>query len=211
MNLKKGLTCVAFGFLFVSVDFKLNLSGGVLNLLPAFVGWILFALAYSKLGKYTAYKPHLRWIPIVLAVYETIDWLLVLQNMTLTLPLVGYAIPILEIVYLFQLFGCLEWVAGAYAARLESRIHRLKILYISLLIAAFATLFLALTASASGLFANLTPLISLAIVVVIILICVTLFQLRKAIPNEDPALAEAGRTGDDADRGAGGFGSTGTT
>ena len=199
MTLKKGLTFVAFGFLFISVNINLNLNHLVLDLLPAFVGWIFFALAYSKLGSYTAYRQQFCWIPILLAVYTALDWLLAMLDIALNLPLLNIASLILEAVYMFQLFGCLEGVASDHAPRLEPRIHRLKTLYLALLIAVFASLVLALAAPAAKLFSVLTLLTALAFLVVIILICVTLFRLRKAIPDEDPALAKAGWTGTTVD------------
>ncbi len=101
MTLKKGLTFVAFGFLFISVNINLNLNHLVLDLLPAFVGWIFFALAYSKLGSYTAYRQQFCWIPILLAVYTALDWLLAMLDIALNLPLLNFASLILEAVYLF--------------------------------------------------------------------------------------------------------------
>ena len=76
MNIKKGLSYVAFGFLFTLVNFNLTLNGGTLNVMPDFVGWILFFLAFDKLGTYISDKKYMKWISLILAVVTAALWIL---------------------------------------------------------------------------------------------------------------------------------------
>ena len=209
MRLKKGMTLIAVGFLFITFYININLKGGVLTLPPQFVGWILFVLAYPKIVKYTSYSVSLYWIPLVLAVYSALDWVLGLLNLALALPLLTAAAGILVIVYLVKLLGCLEFLARDYARNLVPRVHTLKVLYLSLMITMNVFSFLLVTLPLVGgfpalaLISILLWIAGLAAAVVSIVICVTLFQLRKAIPAVDPAIAEIASGGDS-------FGATGT-
>ena len=193
MRLKKGMTLVAVGFLFISFYVNINLKGGVLTLPPSFIGWILFVLAYPKIVKYTSYSISLYWIPLVLAVYSALNWVLNLINLSIYFPLLPIAAGVLTIVYLVKLLGCLELLARDYARNLVPRVHTLNVLYLSLEIALSVFAFLLVTlprvggAPALALITILLLIAGLAAAVVTILICVTLFQLRKAIPDEDPA------------------------
>ena len=60
MNLRKGLTLIAFGFLFTLIDLNLTLNGKTLNVTPDFIGWILMYLAIDNLGDYADRKPILK-------------------------------------------------------------------------------------------------------------------------------------------------------
>ena len=209
MRLKKGMTLIAVGFLFITFYIRIILKGSVLTLPPQFVGWILFVLAYLKIVKYTSYSVSLYWIPLVLAVYSALDWVLGLLNLALVLPLLTAAAGILVIVYLVKLLGCLEFLARDYARNLVPRVHTLKVLYLSLMIVMNVFSFLLVTLPLVGgfpalaLISILLWIAGLAAAVVSIVICVTLFQLRKAIPAVDPAIAEIASGGDS-------FGATGT-
>ena len=209
MRLKKGMTLIAVGFLFITFYIRIILKGSVLTLPPQFVGWILLVLAYPKIVKYTSYSVSLYWIPLVLAVYSALDWVLGLLNLALALPLLTAAAGILVIVYLVKLLGCLEFLARDYARNLVPRVHTLKVLYLSLMITMNVFSFLLVTLPLVGgfpalaLISILLWIAGLAAAVVSIVICVTLFQRRKAIPAVDPAIAEIASGGD-------GFGATGT-
>ena len=203
MRLKKGMTLIAIGFLFISFSIKFNLKGSVLTLPPEFVGWILFTLAYPKIVNYTSYNVALYWIPLVMAFFTGINWMLGLLNIVLVLPLLMLVAGILVIVYLVKLLGCLELFARDYARNLVPRVHTLKVLYLCLQIAQIVLTVLAVIVFFFQLFWILDLIAILAAAVVSIVICVTLFQLRSALPDEDPALAGNGQSGDS-------FGSTGT-
>ena len=42
MDLRKGLSYVAFGFLFTLINFNLTVNGQAISITPNFIGWILF-------------------------------------------------------------------------------------------------------------------------------------------------------------------------
>ncbi len=203
MRLKKGMTLIAIGFLFISVQININLKGGVLSLPPTFVGWILFALAYPRIVKYTSYIVSLYWIPIVIAFFSAIGWMLGLVNISIRDPLIMLAGWILTIVYLVKLLGCLELLARDYARNLVPRVHTLNVLYLSLQIAMFVFLALSVINLFFNFLMTLELILILVTIVVVIVICFTLFQFCSALPDEDPTLTGNGQSGDS-------FGSTGT-
>ena len=190
MNLKKGLSYLAVGFLFTLVNINITMNNQTVNLMPEFVGWILLALAFVPMGKYTLFKDVLHWIPIVLAVYYAFAYLFAFVMPNVSFGWLGLIALILELVYFFRLFDCLESVARDYAFELVPRIHTLKILYIVCLVGVIVLMLLSLTVYSFGIFPILLVVDSLAFLVVAVVICVTLFQLRKAVPDggaEPPA------------------------
>ena len=66
LNLKKGLSFVAFGFFFTLINLNLTLNGAKLDVTPDFIGWILFFLAFDLLGTYVKDKLYLKWLSLVL-------------------------------------------------------------------------------------------------------------------------------------------------
>ena len=68
MDLKKALTYVAIGFLFTLINLNITIGTITINFTPDFVGWILFFLAFDKLGSYVEGKTYLKWMALVLAI-----------------------------------------------------------------------------------------------------------------------------------------------
>lgn len=180
MKLRKGLSFVAFGFLFTLVDFNLEFSETVtVNLFPDFVGWLLFLLAWPLLTPYTDDQPVLRWLPLLMLVYTAVDWLAKLVGSPMQLG-IGLLPALLELVYLYLLFGCLIQIAKEHAPALEPRLGTLRILNLALAAAVYLLGLLAYAAE-SGLFGLLVVAGSVAALVAAVYTCVTLFQLRSTV------------------------------
>ena len=75
MNIKKGISYVAFGFLFTLVNFNINFPSVSINIMPDFIGWLLFFLAFDKLGDYVSSKPYLKWMALALMIVSGAVWL----------------------------------------------------------------------------------------------------------------------------------------
>ena len=184
MNLKKAISYIAFGFLFISLNINITINNlSTFNLLPDFVGWILFALAYAKMKKYASDNLALLWIPVVMALYSAVEWASAFRGAELLPGWLGLIFSILRLVYLFTLFGRLEMLAEDYAPHMTSMIHTLKILQLAFQIGQTALIVLAML-QMSDLFALLAMIALIAGVILTIVSCVTLFQLRSAVTEQ---------------------------
>ena len=76
MNIKKGISLIAFGFAFVLVNLTLTLNGRSICVTPDFVGWILFFMSFDLLGSYIADKAYMKWISLILAIVTGAIWML---------------------------------------------------------------------------------------------------------------------------------------
>ncbi len=182
MNLKKGLSFVAFGFLFLLVNLNLTLNGTTVNCTPDFIGFILFFLAFDALGSYTQGKGYLKWISLLLVILSGAQWLL----KTLRPELSGFSLlngvtALLSAVYMFLLFGILEAIAGDFNSPRESTLSVLK--YVNLLV----YVLLAFFSLQSGTGISLNSASSLVLMlgaiglVSAIVTLVVLFKLRNEI------------------------------
>ena len=180
MNLKKGLTFVAFGFLFTLVNLNITLNGSTLNIMPDFIGWILFFLAFDKLGKYVEDKRYLKWIALILTIATAVLWIFDIAEPASRIDFLKTIVTIVSAVYMFLLFGSLEKIAHEYGSAGETALHMLKILNLVLNV---AFVVLALMAGYVSLenYALLATLTGVAALVAAIITAVVLFRLRKDI------------------------------
>ena len=71
-SLKRGLSFVAFGFLFTLVNLNLTLNGTTVNVIPDFIGWALLFRAYDMLGHYMDGKNYLKWTFLILLILSAV-------------------------------------------------------------------------------------------------------------------------------------------
>ncbi len=191
MNIKKGLSYVAFGFLFALVDFNLTLNGTSINITPDFIGWILFFLAFDKLGTYVEGKKFLKPLSLILIILTAAQWVLDIAKPELNVSILSTAAGILAVIYYFILFGCLEKLARDYGSEKEGTLRTLKyiniVLYILLLI--FALLFSRTPGTA---YALLFALVGVLALVAAVVTAVVLFRLRKEIHTKVDAAEASG-------------------
>lgn len=137
MNIKKGISLAAFGFMFVLVDFNLTLDGSTICITPDFVGWILFFLAYDNLGDYISDKPYLKYMPAALAVLSLAIWILNIARPGLDTIILNPLCNIVSAVFMFLFFGVLENVAEDYGSSRTGSLRILKYLNLACELALF--------------------------------------------------------------------------
>ena len=132
MNLKKGLSLIAFGFLFLLVDLRLTFNNSTITMIPDFVGWILLTMAFYEMGRYVNDKRYLVIISIIMAVLSGAYWLLELfkANIADNLSIVNTIMNIANAFYMYVLFGILVRIADNYGSRTRDTLSVLR--YINL-------------------------------------------------------------------------------
>ena len=187
MHLKKGLSFIAFGFLFVLVNLNLTISQSLpaINLMPDFVGWILFFLAFGALGSYMEGRGALKWNPFVLIFVTGVLWLVQIVMPEQDFGILKAPVNILTAVYMFLLFGVLERIARDFRSRHESTLRVLKYLSLGLYIVLNLLSLLVLAGYVAAEAAALPVLVlGAAILVAAIMTVVILFSLRKEIGEQ---------------------------
>lgn len=182
MDVKKGISFVAFGFLFTLVNINLNFNGGSINIVPNFIGWILFFLAYDKLGTYMENKIYLKWGFLIMAVFSGVLWILDFTGR----PELGYIdsfFSLLSLFLMYVLFSDLEKVARDYDPPREQTIYMLKILNLAVNIA-FVIIGLIMLITRAESLGVLILVIGLAGLVIAIYTAFVLFKLRRAVQEE---------------------------
>ena len=188
MNLRKALSLIAFGFLFLLVNFNLTVNNApALNLTPDFIGWLLFLLAAAPLGSYAEDKGYLKWIPAVMLVVTAADWALDVFKPELRSDNFDRLMTLCNLVsavYLFLLIGVLEQVARDCGSPREQTLHTLKYLSVGLELAIFLLAWLTI-ATGSTLLAAIMLGAMVAALVVAIVLAVVLFRLRNDVTAQD--------------------------
>ncbi len=192
MDIKKGLSFIAFGFLFTLINLNLTLNGKTLNITPDFIGWILFFLAFDRLGSYVEGKEYLKWMSLVLAILSAALWVLRTVKPELGTGIFTTLISLGSAVYMFILFGPLAEIAKDYNSRREHTLRMLRIINPALLLGASVVLgiagySLADAASMEDVSAGQTAMVSVGLVLGIaaliaaVVTAVVLFGLRKEV------------------------------
>ena len=126
-SLKRGLSFVAFGFLFTLVNLNLTLNGTTVNVIPDFIGWALLFRAYDMLGHYMDGKNYLKWTFLILLILSAVTWTYDLFMPEQATPQILYTvITLISVVAMFILFGVLEKIAADYQSSRESTLRMLK-------------------------------------------------------------------------------------
>ncbi len=189
MDIKKGVSYIAFGYLLTLVNLNLNFGSFSVNVFPNFIGWILFFLAFDKLGPYASDKPFLKWTSLILVILAGTTWILGIAKPELDADLLTTIMGVISVVYLFILFGVLEQIAGDYHSSRASTIHMLKILNPILYVAFVVSSLGFISSNLSPTLGGLAAVIGIAALVTAIVTLVVLFQLRKEI-NSQPTMLD---------------------
>ncbi len=182
MDLKKGLSLIAFGFFFTLVNLNLTLNGTVLNVTPAFVGWILLFLAFDRLGGYTSGKLYLKWLSLLLIVMTAAVWVCDLARPELDTGAVKTFNTVLESVYMFLLLGVLASVAHDYGSRKESTLGMLRFLNPALMLGFVLAGIMGVSAGSASL-TVIAAVLGAAALAAAIVTMVVLFGLKKEISD----------------------------
>ena len=181
MDIKKGISYIAFGFLFTLLNINLTLNGSSINIMPDFVGWILMFLAFDHLGHYVENKAYLKWVALILAILTGIIWVYGLIKPDLNIDIVKMVVSFVSVVFMFILFGVLEEVARDKAPIYAKNISMLKIVNLVLYVAFFVTALL--MTKDKDIFAMLAFLFGSGALVAAIITAVTLLKFRLVIED----------------------------
>ena len=132
MDLEKGISYIAFGFLFTLVNLNLTFNGATVNFMPSFIGWFLIFLACGEFGEYSDEKPYLKWFALVLALCSAAVWMLETFKPELLADTIKTVVACAEAICMFILFGVLENIAGDLNSSRAGTISFLK--YFNLII-----------------------------------------------------------------------------
>lgn len=195
MEIKKGISLVAFGLLFILINLNMTLNGRTLNIAPDFIGWILLFFAFGNLGKYADGYRWLRWIALILAVLAGAMWVLGFVKPEFAdgaaYRTVNSIVGIGELVFIVLVFGPLIRIARDYGSKREGTLKTLRILdLIFYAIVLAASLIIAIDApniaagSVDGKVAALgvaAMIGSIAVLVCAVITVITIFGLRKEV------------------------------
>ena len=183
-QIKKGLSCAAFGFLFVLVNFNLNLNNLSVNVTPDFIGWILFFLAFDRLGKYTADKKYLKWMSLLQVILTGAYWVLSIARASSdgaaqAADILRTITTMIATVYFFIFFGSLVDLARDFNSPRADTLYFLRYFNLIVDLALFmVSLFFILTGTVS---ATITLIFGVAALVAAIATAVVLFRLRNDV------------------------------
>lgn len=128
-SLYKGLSCAAWGYLFLCYDFNVN----NVSVLPRFAGWLLFLHAIDELKEERRDLALLRPLGVLLALWTGADWLASWAGRDVDghLPPLDLVVAVAQLYFLFQFLTDLAALARAYcrepeAADLSRRILRCR-------------------------------------------------------------------------------------
>lgn len=140
MDIKKGLTYIAFGFLFTFVNINLKISGTTVNITPAFIGWTLLFLSFSELGDYVKGRQVIKWCFLLLAIEDAAEWGMQIIKPELTFPdTVSTAAAAAAAAVVFILFGILQKIADDYNSPRAETLGFLKYVNVILLAGVYLT------------------------------------------------------------------------
>lgn len=183
-----GLSRVAWGFVFLLVNFNLN----TLNLLPSFVGYLLMVSALPPLAEERRDLALLRPLGLLLAGWDGIQWGLALMGGDLgflgdlaLLP--GLVATVAGLYFRFQLLTDLAALAEGYQ-RLEAALHKrlLTLRGADVVLTTALHLLAWLPWSAEWQSALLLALVPAALVLAVCIMA-ALFSLRKLFGEEGPS------------------------
>ncbi|MBQ6222520.1 MAG: hypothetical protein IJJ44_07910 [Solobacterium sp.] len=180
MDLRKGLSYVAFGFLFTLINFNLTVNGQAISITPNFIGWILFFLSFNELGKYVRGKDYLKWCALVLAVLSGISWGLGIVKPELSIDKLNSVTNLIAAVFMFMFLGIMVQIAEDYHSSRASTLRTLRVLNFALEIG-LSVIGLFITPETVPAYAVIILVAGLVLLIAAIITCITLFGLRKDI------------------------------
>ncbi len=128
MDIKKGITFIAFGALFTLVNVNLNFGSGPVNVTPDFIGWVMYYMSFRLLGSYTDRKPWLRILPFVLVLISGARWVLgFTSSYDNVIAILSTVNGVLSAVYLYLLYEVLIVIARNYGSPRKGTLEILRI------------------------------------------------------------------------------------
>ena len=184
-TLYTGLSRAAWGYFLLHVDFNL----GTVSILPAFAGYLMLLSACEKLSGERRDLALLRPLCILLAVWNGVGWLFswVGADPGGLFPPLDVILTVANLYFHFQFLTDMAALAETYQPEegdLDRRLRRRRTVYIVLLTAAFALLYLP-----AGRFQEQRAYVLVALAVVLVLtalfLMAGLFELRRCFRKEE--------------------------
>lgn len=185
-SLYKGLSCAAWGYLFLNLDFDL----GNASILPRFVGWLLFLSAIDKLKEERRDLALLRSLGILLALWTGADWLASWAGRDVDghLPPLDLVVAVAQLYFLFQFLT--DMAALAEARHPEGGALGRKILLCrtvqTVLVTAFALAPYLPARLPEGVSGGVLAVLAIAYCLLGVALMLFMFQLRRAFRDAAP-------------------------
>lgn len=185
MDLKKGLTYIARGYLFILINFTLDITDMriSIDILPDFIGWIFIFLAIDCLGEYITHKSFAKWTAIAMVILSLLNFYYWPEDAESGIDVIFVIINVLSTFCLYTILDAVEKVAKDYGSLRETNIRKLKGFLIVKLIVDYLS---------GALFFAGSALLLMVILVVefiyFISIAINLYKLRDEViakTNED--------------------------
>lgn len=184
-SLYKGLSCAAWGYLFLNLDFNL----GNVSILPRFAGWLLFLRAIDELKEERRDLALLRPLGILLALWTGADWLASWAGRDVDghFPPLDLIVAVAQLYFLFQFLTDLAALARARcrepeAADLSGKILLCRTVQTVLVTAIALWPYL----PRPGLIDGAVAVLALAYALLGVALMLRLFQLRRAFQDAAP-------------------------
>ena len=180
MNLKKGLKLIAFGYLFILLNFNLKSGGISINIFPSFIGYGLIFLGLRQLGAYTKNSIALYILTGIIGCESLVEWALTLTGSQMP-TVVDIIVFVLDLVFMYLLFGVLIKVAEDHNSLETRKLPVLRITYIVFAIAFFIFGYLFYYNQSATYYALIAAVLGIIGLFVAISIAVSLFRLSKDV------------------------------
>ena len=198
MNIRKGLSLTAYGFLFILINFNLVMEGRTINVIPDFIGWILLFLAFGKLGDYTKGCGWLRWLALILVIPSAYSWLISLIKPELVgspgLATIETLASIGELVFIVLMFTPLIRIAHDYGSDREEKFKKLRIvnlimyaifICVSVLVTVFRSrIDVTGPSGALVIIAVVTTAAGIALLVCAVITAISVFKLKNEVAEK---------------------------
>lgn len=122
-KLRSGVKAIAVGYLFIYLDLNI----GRLNLLPAWVGYLLIREACDDIGENEPSILLLKPLAALLAAYEGVLWLCRLFGVDFSVPVIDIVIAVVLLYFNYQLMTNLGDLAEHLNLEERDRFYRLRI------------------------------------------------------------------------------------
>ena len=190
-RLYTGLSHAAWGYFLLHFNFNLNFDSASINILPSFAGALLLLSAVDKLSAERRDLKLLRPLCMILAAWHLADWVLALNGSSLSgkLLFLDLIFTVVLLYFHFQFLTDMAAIAEKYQPEGETLNRRIRDRRTALLVLT------TIADVASGLVqlleleqvfemtAVVWGLLSVAVLIVIVMIMFSLFQLRRYVRN----------------------------
>lgn len=187
-SLYKGLSCAAWGYLFLNLDLNL----GNVSILPRFVGWLLFLAAVDELKEERRDLVLLRPLGVLLALWSGADWLASWTGRDVDglFPPLDLIVAVAQLYFLFQFLTDMAALAKAHCPEPEAGALSRKILRCrtvqTVLVTALSLVPCLPARLPEGVSGGALAVLAIAYCLLGVALMLFMFQLRRAFQDAAP-------------------------